>query len=449
MSYTSQIKTKILDPEYFNSTQGCEFRLNDLNVTYLSSMYVGNIGAYGTNGDRAIIKYNPYGGTKKLVKNITLYNGGDVLAQLLDAGSWIAFKAQNQDNSDKLSKTNKTLGRNALLNANQHAVNTPARISNIVHPITDGVGATEALTGKGYFDVRDLLKELKQMRSFDTSIFKNLRLVIDWELDPLKFANRASGTADGTNPLSAIQATRPILVVDCVNDPEIRKQLMLNMRQVAYTSIESDRIVIPAVGPAVVGQRSSSVLKGFDNKIVNRMLLVNNPTSLTSGVVAMSDNAGTFHPDSQLLYAGKDNSIAQHRLEVQLAVNGANLFNGNGLGGDSVRQAVMTDTWGDVIANWGSSRVGVCNKVAGLIATLTHDYYSTPDVVMFGGDYTGFKVMDRVKYLELSYTRSGVAVANRLVFNAGASNQALNVIVYAEIPKMLMVGNGGYRVAYM
>ena len=443
MSYTSQIQTKILDPQFFNNTQGCEFRLNDLNVTYLTSMYLGNVGAYGTNGNRATLKYNNYGGVKNLVKNITLYNGGDVLAQLLDAGSWVAFKGQNQDNSDLLSKSSKSQGRGALQNENKNnttGANSEERISGLVHPITDGIGATEAATGTGYFDIRDLLKELKQITSLDTSVFKNLRLVVNWELDPYKISNDI-----GT--LTAMKATRPILVVDCVNDPDIRKQLLDNSKAVSYTCIESDRVIIGAVGPTGVNVRSSSVLKGFDNKVVNRMLLVNQPTEAALGVLTMADNAGAY--GTQVLYAGKNNSIAQYNLQVQVAVNGSNLFNGEGLSGAASRQAIMTDTWGDMVANYGSNQVGICDNSTGLIGTVSDGYFNDPARLQFGGDYTGFKVMDRVKYLELSYTRSGVAVTNNLVFNAGASNQAINVIVYAEVPKMLMIQGGDYRIAYM
>tara|TARA_R110000796_G_scaffold95170_2_gene200306 strand:+ start:4078 stop:5400 length:1323 start_codon:yes stop_codon:yes gene_type:complete len=440
MSYTSQIQTKILDPQFFNNTQGCEFRLNDLNVTYLTSMYLGNVGAYGTNGDRATLKYSDYGGVKTLVKNITLYNGGDVLAQLNDAGSWVAFKGQNQDNSDLLSKSSKSQGRGALQNINKYEAKFEERIGGLTNPYHDGIGATEGATGTGYFDIRDLLKELKQITSLDTSVFKNLRLVVNWELDPYKISSNI-----GT--LTAMKATRPILVVDCISDPDIRKQLLDNSKAVSYTCIESDRVVIGAVGPTGVDVRSSSVLRGFDNKVVNRMLLVNQPTEASLGVLSMSDNAGTY--GTQVLYAGKNNSIAQYNLKVQLAVNGANLFNGEGLVGSASRQAIMTDTWGDVIANYGSNQVGLCDNSTGAIGTVSHGYFHDPARTQFGGDYTGFKVMDRVKYLELSYTRTGVAVTNNLVFNAGASNQAVNVIVYAEVPKMLMIQGGDYRIAYM
>ena len=244
-----------------------------------------------------------------------------------------------------------------------------------------------------------------------------------------------------------MKATRPILVVDCVNDPDIRKQLLDNSKAVSYTCIESDRVVVGAVGPTGVNVRSSSVLRGFDNKVVNRMLLVNQPTEAQLGVLTMTDNAGAY--GTQVLYAGKNNSIAQYNLQVQLAVNGANLFNGEGLVGPASRQAVMTDTWGDVIANYGSNQVGLCDVSTGVIGTVSQGYFNDPARVQFGGDYTGFKVMDRVKYLELSYTRTGVAVTNNLVFNAGASNQAINVIVYAEVPKMLMIQGGDYRIAYM
>mgnify|MGYP003650688237 FL=1 len=464
MSYTNTIKTKTLDPEFFNSTQGCEFRLNDINTTYLSSMYLGNVGAFGSDGNRNVIKYNPYGGVKNLIKDITLYDGGNVLAQLQEVGPWVAFKSQNQDNSDARSKQLKELGNAALFNVEKATAVGPERIGAMNHPIADGVGEEARLaaaesgtpaghpgTGRGYFDIRDLLKELNTISSLDTNVFKNLRLVINWELDPLKFADRASATAVGTDPMSSIKATQPILVVDCIKDMATRTALLDNIKNVAFTSIENDRVVINEIAPTGVDIRQSTVLKGFDNKVLNRVLLVNNPVSSISGVVSISgnDTPPVYFGDSRTLYAGKNNSIAQYKLRVQMSVNGQNLFNGEGLEGSSVRQAVCTDTWGDMIANWGSNKVGICVNQAGAFGTLNTQEYFDPRKVQFGGDYTGFKVQDRVKYLELAYTRSGVAAGSALVFSPGTSNIALNVIVYGEVAKMLVIDGTNYRVSYM
>mgnify|MGYP003656732170 CR=1 FL=1 len=68
----------------------------------------------------------------------------------------------------------------------------------------------------------------------------------------------------------------------------------------------------------------------------------------------------------------------------------------------------------------------------------------------YGSDYTGFRVMDRVSHLEIDYARSfvtGGGVNN--IMNSSTPNQGLNVIVYAEVPKVVQVQGGSYRVAYL
>jgi hypothetical protein len=68
----------------------------------------------------------------------------------------------------------------------------------------------------------------------------------------------------------------------------------------------------------------------------------------------------------------------------------------------------------------------------------------------YGSDYTGFRIMDRVSNLEIDYGRSFVDGADdSAIMHSNAVNQALDVLVYAEIPKVLQISGGSYRVAYL
>ena len=57
--------------------------------------------------------------------------------------------------------------------------------------------------------------------------------------------------------------------------------------------------------------------------------------------------------------------------------------------------------------------------------------------------------MDRVSNLEIDYGRSHIAGGDRTIMNSSTPNQKLDIIVYAEVPKVLQIESGSYRVAYL
>ena len=101
------------------------------------------------------------------------------------------------------------------------------------------------------------------------------------------------------------------------------------------------------------------------------------------------------------------------------------------------RLAKLTDTWGTMNAFPGSSDVGLLNAQY----TIAGDIL--PYVSRF--DYFGCSVGDEVLELQLDYSRTGTAVTN----GNAASNQALQLNVFAEVLKSVSVGGGGkYTIAY-
>jgi len=67
----------------------------------------------------------------------------------------------------------------------------------------------------------------------------------------------------------------------------------------------------------------------------------------------------------------------------------------------------------------------------------------------YGSDYTGFRIMDRVSHLEIDYARTHISGGNRTIMNSSTPNQKLDVIVFAEVPKVIQIEGMGYRVAYL
>ena len=113
--FSVNVEQNELDPEFHNGKSHTEFRLSDLNTTYLSSMRLANLCVYsGTN--TANKPYNNACGVKSFIRNITLYDGSVVLAQLNNAAPYLAFKGINRNNADQRDKRKVNLDRVAMVN---------------------------------------------------------------------------------------------------------------------------------------------------------------------------------------------------------------------------------------------------------------------------------------------------------------------------------------------
>ena len=453
----------IIDPVYFNNKSRAEFRLDLDNVAYLSSGCYLALGGFGADALLTEVNYNRRAGVAGLVSSIRLLNGGDVLAQLDNAGSWMAWKGSNHDNADAFSKKMGPCNASALMHVGianadvQEVIGTADSSTKRGEP-----GTTEADCSLGYLPITAFLKELETLRVLPTSVFDNLRLVIEFSSDLtaiLQQQDRNSGVA-----VSAFTKVRPILVVESIADPEIIKAMIADMGAISLSAIESDQFVMPAVTTG--RQRLLKQIRGFNNKIVNRVLMVTQPTGALDGVLQTKAD-GTVADVSIALDAGRLNSLVQNKLTVNARVNGANIFQGAGLGfaesevgaagtrqeldgaGHNHRLACLTDTWGDVAMCAGGNSCGLVVQGLQTAGTIDKLIASKMGQFFYGQDYTGFRVMSRVSHLEFDMARSHVAGAAMAVMSSTAPNQQINVIVYAEVPKILQVSQGGYRVAYM
>ena len=459
----------IIDPVFFNNKTRAEFRLNHEDVAYLSSGCYLALGGFGTHAVLNQVNYNRRAGIAGMVSSIQLLNGGDVLAQLESAGSWMAFRGLNKDNADAFSKqmmacSSAALMHYSIVGAQQEIISDADGINSNVPGTVVGVrgqpGATEEQCSLGYVAITEFLKELETLRVLPTAIFSNLRLVVQFTSELTAILQQQTDAA-GTGVVTGFTKVRPILVVESISDPATISAMISGMETTRMNCIESDQFSLAAV--AAGRQRLQQQIRGFNSKIVNRLLIVNRPTDATQGVIQSKADGTVTDTPKIALDSGSLNSLVQNRLTVNARVNGSNIFMGQGIGyddtqpadgllgaGNNHRLACLTDTWGDVAICAGGNSVGLAVPLLSVAGTINEVVAHKMGSFFYGSDYTGFRIMDRVSNLEIDYGRSFVDGADdSAIMHSNAVNQALDVVVYAEVPKVLQISGGSYRVAYL
>ena len=96
--YNSSVKTHIIDPVYSRNNFRAEYRLES-NTVYLTNWRLLNIGVVGTTGGKS---YNGLVGALGVIKNIALYDDNQLLDQVLEAPTWLGFKAVNNKNQQSM-----------------------------------------------------------------------------------------------------------------------------------------------------------------------------------------------------------------------------------------------------------------------------------------------------------------------------------------------------------
>ena len=411
--YTSGLKTHLVDAIHHSDLQ-TEFRFKP-DTVYLSNARLANVGA--TSASAA--KYNPLVGNAAIIQSIHLYDGNQMLDQILEFPQWAGFSSfnnRNQKNVDSqkvlsctgLGYNYSNLDRPATGGATFEAIH--AKIEQHFTPKQANTDAnTAAATAKGWLSLKSILPFLDNSLYLPTSIYKNLRLVIQYNSKQNVVVGQVA------TPLE------PFLIVDEIVDDQKQNQITKSYKGVQFQAIEHDRVYLQNITPNTVSTETFTI-GGFDNKRVGRLLVVN---SATDSAQILIDTA-TVGCGSQSVYQQK----------IQLRINGQNRFWSSGIGRPMERLAKLTDTWGTMNAFPGSSDVGILNKTK-VVANDILQYVSR-------FDYFGCSVGDEVLELQLDYSRTGTNAGGNL-----ASNQALQLNLFAEVLKSVTVGGGGkYTIAY-
>lgn len=417
--YNSALKTHVIDPVRDIANSRTEFRLGGGDSVYLSNMRLMNLGVITDRVD----EYNALTGCYGMIKQMSLYDGSTLLDQILSAQQLMGFRLYNKSN-DKARDQSRYLAKNELgfmfdgKDFGAQAVTIPFYTSEQARTRTN---TAEDTTNKGWLSLREAFPMLKEALYLPTRVFKNLRLVVQYDTD-------ADNIVQQVNATVVTKQTEPILVVDELVDEQVSMQVTNAFKELSYRSIEYDSVVVPSITPTAGNpnpvQTVNFNINGFDNKFVNRIMMANFP------VTKISDYVGDSY---------SQNMINQ---KVQFRINGANKAprDGDGWNRPNQRLARVVDTWGECVNVPGGNSTGI-NDSSNIGNALVQDLVGKLD-------YTGIVIGDRVNEMQLTYTRTGM-YTNTAPENEQTFNQAIRLQLYGEVEKQLMVNpDGTYNVMY-
>jgi hypothetical protein len=264
--YTENIKTQFIDPVH-HSNKRCEMRLLT-GKQYLTNLRVCGLGC--TVDNQAVdVDYNKIGGVKSLIKNAHLMDGNVVIDQLVNVNKYCSFKNYNKTNqkaSDFKALDKSGMGFIYSKDADEETSSTQAlrvREFNEAHGLPSEIASQ---TPQAWIDLKDLFPVLKSLQFIDTTVFKNLRVVLEFD------SSVNALTAGGMPQVKVVQILQPLLVADEVLMP------VQSSSSVVWNAIESDSTVLPQ------GSTSKTFrFNGFNSKRVSAVLLQKEPTTSKSG----------------------------------------------------------------------------------------------------------------------------------------------------------------------
>lgn len=408
--YNANIATRQFDPVYDKSNFRSEFRLPSDGV-YLSNLRLAD---YGLATASATLP----GTGAFCIKSIQLYDGNQLLDQVLEASLVKNFDAYNNSNDENASVEN-VLSRNAMGymaagNVSKNAAGDGVDPDDIrVQVFSDSAAGNR----KAWLSLKNFLPFLGASLYVPTTVFKNLRLVVNWKSgEDLKNVIR-----DTTQVVNTFEDS--ILIADEMVAEEAVKKATSAYKGVVYRAIEHDSVHVDAINPPADGtleQQNRYLVNGFNNKSVGRLRVTQTPLQ-----------QNTWRPATTNLGFGNQGSVAQWATEYQFRVNGSNKLARNGVDRRNQRLAMLTDTF------------GICNMPSFLNFTYIPDM--TPILPEPQGelDYTGLHIDDKVSELVVEMKRTGVAGNDRL-------NQALRLNLFGEVTKALAMNKDGtYTISYL
>ena len=455
--YSGDLKCVEIEPVYFSENNRVEWRLPP-NKLYTNTMSVMNLAVTKSDGGGFLNKLVGVYGT---LNRVSLVDGNVELQTLTRANEWLGVKQHLHSN-----RYNENLGYNYCgnhksvrlglrdLTKDQANGSADKRAGANGRKIIEGgerdgfgeVDTTNAATFKGQLDVSECLNLLQQIPYVDTSVFKNLKLVIEFNVS----MTNVMGTNQNTGVL---KQQRPYLVVEeIVAEDILAGSLGRTPPAISYNVIESDVFTVPAfsnangnlpsVGTPNPVQELTFHVSSFNNKKVNRLLIASRClTATTDSPIAQQNNADCAH--------GVYNSHAMLKQKNQVRVNGRNVFARNGIEKDMQRLALMADVWG------GSAGIGPF--YAGL-APLANDANPRQDILQQGNevigtqDYFGCTLAgSHVEDLQFDYSRTGTfnGAGDATQTIKSKYNADLSLHIFGEVKKAIVFGkNGQYNVVY-
>lgn len=431
----SNVASRIIDPVFDRSGLRVEFRLPNQGAVYLSDLRLINVGVVSNS---ATDEPNALLGVLGSIKSVALLDGSVQLDRVDLATVYNAFRNANKDNDSNLSmnrflnyvKTGYMVqGDYALTGSGgtQFALTSPE-----VQEQNPNTYTGSALSAKRcWLSLKEMLPFLKSSLILPTSVFKNLRVVVEYNSpSELQFLTKDSSATKASS-------ADALLLCDELEAGDMRDQMLSSYQGIVFRPIEHERVVAPSVDPdgtmadtagnVVRKQSNSYVLHGANNKKLIKIVVVQSPTE-----------SATWLNGTDVEGFGNVGSVAQYKTEVQFIVNGTAKLPSSGMSASSLgtyanrRLAYLNDTWGRFNIITGQNVINL-NRL---------DDFTANDTLKGQQDYIGCMIDENVSELRLNYNRTGI-------FGNASTIQPLHLNCFYEVEKaVVMNSDGSYQVIY-
>lgn len=393
MSLSNNIITHQLDPVLFNQ-QRCEFRLDP--KVWLSNWRLADLGinqtggTYATTNKERNVRYASHLGAYALIDRIRLLNGAVEIAELRNVNQYLAFQNLQRTNANAFN-VNRTLNKSSF--ALDIEGTTPLMDLKKYEEMDTVLPDSSAATPLSFLDLQQVLPFLKAQSYVLGTELQSLRLVIEWV--PNTAAALKKVLVGETLPTS-IEIIQPSLIIDEVADEATARKL----KNVPIQYINMDHEVVNvASNTLAVNQR----LRGFDDKLVRRMLM-------------LTEDPNNAQPSSYL--AGLT-SYAMYNSKLQFSLNGTKMLPYNGIENENQQLAMLNDTFGTHILPQGAQMFDLANKTSLYKA---HDVFNNAALLEANNlvgqmSYAGFAVNQSVDELQLEYQRSAFPESPKNISN--------------------------------
>ena len=442
LQYESNVKNKLLDPVLDVKNQRTEFRINDDGTgrVILSSMRLVGLGVFAANNVSYLAA-----GAAGVIKNIYLYDGNQVLDQCMEANGWVAFTNYLEVNDQNASKDKWLMRHNmgymvdgiSPQNDQLDATNAP-RSDNLYRDKMGTIPTSDSIVNNGYVDLARLLPILSKIEAIPLAVFKNLRLVIEYDNEITKLIDKNNETTT---------TARPILSFDEVVDAEEKAAITKAFKGVSWDSIEHDRVFVAANAAAGgvnvrTTQNVNANVKNYRGKYLKKIV-----------VQKKAVDEAVFVETNDVSPMGGYNSVTCINEKLNFKVNGAPKLPID-MDKAGKRLGLLNETWGicnsyPLNADFGNA-VGAASGAA---PSGPRNYFilgqfnATTRASQVGlQDYFGLEIEDDVREMEINFSRdnegTGVAATNQR-YNSG-----LELHMWGLCNKNILLANGRYSVSY-
>lgn len=384
MSLSNEIITHQLDPVFFDQRRA-EFRLDP--KVYLSNWRLADLGIKVDGGNFDVTnkhRNNRYAtnlGAYAIIDRIRLLNGSVELAELRNVNQYLAFNNLQRTNANAFN-VNRTLNKSSFaLDVESDDSGVP-RMQLKKYGDMDTTLTNDANTPLSYLDLTQVLGFLKAQSYVLGTELQSLRLVIEFLPNTGDNIKKVLLSKDTINGFTII---KPTLIIDELADSTAAKKL--KNKPLTYINMDHE-VVNVAANATTINQR----LRAFDDKLVRRMLMINEDVNNTT--------------PSQ--YFGGLTSYAMYNQKIQFSLNGGKMFPYNGIENENQQLAMLNDVWGTHILPQGAQMFDLRHKPSLYAYQKTDETVTEPEAGNLVGQmsYAGFEVNQNIDELQLEYQRS-------------------------------------------